>query len=364
MRLITESGLARSSMTFFSALSRSANQGDFAASILNSLKRIFGYRNSAFIFLDTESFEAGYPLFRNIPASSIEKYHSWYREEAIFLKAIIQDKRLLSRKLLSLDDVIGEREYERSVYYRDIAKPAGARDVLVMPIAGGQRICGGLAIFKPQADGSFSDEEKKIFSMLNNPISSLLVNHLETLRLQEEANSAGKALDGLFTGVIVLDQDGSLVRINKAARRLCARLHPGEGDRPVYSLLGSLGERIEPGKAKGETLCGMGDGTVNLRIVPDSYVTPTRRIATRITIHLEEGGPKVDRLSLISERYGLSAREAEIVDFVVRGKDNPGIAEALFLSPNTVRTHLQNIYRKLSVNSRISVIGLFQGISP
>jgi DNA-binding NarL/FixJ family response regulator len=48
----------------------------------------------------------------------------------------------------------------------------------------------------------------------------------------------------------------------------------------------------------------------------------------------------------------LSEREIEILRMAQRGLPNPQIAQALHISPGTVRNHLSAIYRKLDVHSR------------
>ena len=48
----------------------------------------------------------------------------------------------------------------------------------------------------------------------------------------------------------------------------------------------------------------------------------------------------------------LSAREAEVAGFYIDGLSYKEIACALDISPGTVRTHLNSIYRKLEVSSR------------
>jgi DNA-binding NarL/FixJ family response regulator len=48
----------------------------------------------------------------------------------------------------------------------------------------------------------------------------------------------------------------------------------------------------------------------------------------------------------------LSQRELEILTHIVDGRSNKDIAHAVHLSPDTVKTHLRNIYQKLGVNNR------------
>lgn len=47
-----------------------------------------------------------------------------------------------------------------------------------------------------------------------------------------------------------------------------------------------------------------------------------------------------------------SRREAEIIDALIQGKNNQQIAKAINLSQNTIKTHIQNIYKKTGVNNR------------
>ena len=50
--------------------------------------------------------------------------------------------------------------------------------------------------------------------------------------------------------------------------------------------------------------------------------------------------------------HGLTARERDVLRLIVDGHPDREIAEALFISPRTVTTHVTNILNKLGVNSR------------
>jgi DNA-binding NarL/FixJ family response regulator len=49
---------------------------------------------------------------------------------------------------------------------------------------------------------------------------------------------------------------------------------------------------------------------------------------------------------------GLTARESEVLALVSEGLPNRDIAEALFVAPETVKTHVRSIFRKLDVRTR------------
>lgn len=52
----------------------------------------------------------------------------------------------------------------------------------------------------------------------------------------------------------------------------------------------------------------------------------------------------------------LTKREREVLDLLCQGKSYKNIASSLFISPDTVRYHLKNIYKKLQVNSKYEAV--------
>ena len=63
---------------------------------------------------------------------------------------------------------------------------------------------------------------------------------------------------------------------------------------------------------------------------------------------------------------GLSDREAEILALITQGKSNADIAALTYLSPNTVKTYIRNLYRKIDASSRTQAMrwGIRHGFDP
>ena len=59
---------------------------------------------------------------------------------------------------------------------------------------------------------------------------------------------------------------------------------------------------------------------------------------------------------VLRTRLGVTAREAEVLTWLARGKTNRDIADVLGLSPRTVNKHLEGIYTKLGVENRSAAV--------
>ena len=66
-----------------------------------------------------------------------------------------------------------------------------------------------------------------------------------------------------------------------------------------------------------------------------------------------------DRASLDVPELQLSPRQREIVDLLLQGKSNKEMADQLNLSSDTIKAHLQHIFRKIGVASRLEAVVYF-----
>ncbi len=92
------------------------------------------------------------------------------------------------------------------------------------------------------------------------------------------------------------------------------------------------------------------DGFVPKTESPRQTVMAIRQVAAGMLVY-----PRAAQRLMNQRRGGevnLSQREWKVLEQVAQGKTNTEIAEALHVSPNTVRFHLKNIFGKLQVSNR------------
>jgi len=58
----------------------------------------------------------------------------------------------------------------------------------------------------------------------------------------------------------------------------------------------------------------------------------------------------------LHNNFGLSERELEILELISKGDNYNQIAEKIFVSPKTVRKHIENIYLKLQVHNKVEAV--------
>jgi DNA-binding CsgD family transcriptional regulator len=77
---------------------------------------------------------------------------------------------------------------------------------------------------------------------------------------------------------------------------------------------------------------------------------------TRPTIKIIDNSIPFEADNLAIQKLGLSKREYEVLELIAAGHSNQEIADKLFISMSTVKTHVSNVLAKLDANRRTEAI--------
>lgn len=85
-------------------------------------------------------------------------------------------------------------------------------------------------------------------------------------------------------------------------------------------------------------------------------------LAYRLHQHKQSGCLLGEKLSVTAatEQYSLTRREETILRQLMEGRDNTYICEKLFITENTLKKHILNLYRKLGIKNRVSLFKMIK----
>jgi DNA-binding response OmpR family regulator/DNA-binding CsgD family transcriptional regulator len=175
--------------------------------------------------------------------------------------------------------------------------------------------------------------------------------HLATARV---AQGGQLALDTSGRPAFALDGNGAPLWLTPMASEILERLFP-EWRATSGTLPEALARPIERVQA-GEPEAG---ATVSIVIADGTLEAAClRRTATgEWLFRLTERQPGREE-RLLAEQLGLTQREAEVLLWISRGKQNREVSEILEISPRTVNKHLEQIFQKMGVENRASATAI------
>ena len=176
--------------------------------------------------------------------------------------------------------------------------------------------------------------------------------HLANARM---AHASRTALDATGRYLVSTDAGGRLLWSTPRAEQLLRDLMPAEpGFTPelAATLAGLRGEQ------KTQVLV-LGGRRVEFSFVsstgPDEYLYRLREIADPELLQQQQ-------TQQLQQALSLTAREAEVLLWIGRGKANRDISEILGISPRTVNKHLEQVFEKLGVENRASAAARAVGV--
>ncbi len=86
------------------------------------------------------------------------------------------------------------------------------------------------------------------------------------------------------------------------------------------------------------------------------FLMPDNVLSSAAVSYRSQRDDRREAISAIAKEHGLSERETEVFELLARGYGSRAIQEKLSISPSTVSTHVQRIYRKTGLHSKQDVI--------
>ena len=187
-----------------------------------------------------------------------------------------------------------------------------------------------------------------------------LAEGLRTALLIGDTRDAPALPDG--PGLLLLGEDLSLAAITPSAEAWLGEM--AEADWPpsrelpdaVYAVASRL-LAVERGGYPLDTMPRLRTRTASGRwLVLHASRLRAEGTEGRIAVIFEEARPS-EIAPLIVDAYGLTRREGEVTQLVLRGLSTAEVSGRLHITPNTVRDHFKSIFDKVGVRSRRELVG-------
>ncbi len=120
----------------------------------------------------------------------------------------------------------------------------------------------------------------------------------------------------------------------------------------LFYLLTLVADRLS------DRLVAVGEKTVDLRAASGGVERAKADDDAGVDTNI--GGFSAASVERFAKACGLTPREAEVLPYLLRGRTLPSIAERLFVTAGTVKTHALHIYRKAGVGGREELIDAFE----
>jgi DNA-binding CsgD family transcriptional regulator len=235
-----------------------------------------------------------------------------------------------------ISDFLSARQFHGLELYEGLYKQLGAEDQIACGLGGPVVI--GIAINRDRR--SFSERDRAMLDLLRPHLAQAHAGVLERERAAELLAALEHGLAERGASVGLLENDGTIAHLSGAAASLLDSYFP---ERRGAVLPDPIAEWLAA-RASAPLVAETAAGSLAIRAQTGSGAT---------VLILDES-PAITAERLLP--LGLSRRQTEVLALLAGGAGVEAIARDLFISPATVRKHLEHIYARLGVHSRAEAV--------
>lgn len=238
-----------------------------------------------------------------------------------------------------ISDFLTRRQFHALDLYDELYRRIGAEDQIAFGLPGPQVI--GIAMNRDRR--SFGERDRAMLDLLRPHLTRAHARLRERERLDELIDALERGLVASNRAVLALDAAGGIAAASGAAMELLQNYFPHD-----------RGSSLPPELLEWAT--GTGAAESGRSFAGERGELTVRRIDAGLegVFLLLEEQRTVQAAAL--RTLGLTRRQAEVLSLLAGGRDPGEIALELFISPQTVRKHLEHVYARLGVHSRAAAV--------
>lgn len=324
----------------------------FRSNLLFMLEKHFDYSMSS-LWLVNEAHEMYDPISYNLDRRVIKSYQDYYYKFDPFHPIYMTESQLQSKPVLTLEDIpltqYPQKDAAENPYFSFLSDEFKISQDVILSFKVGAQEYGSAALFTKHGQSANKMMFINCLNIITPFIAQMLCQNLRLLDLKFRTETLESVVCALDDGILMFDGNGNVLYYNTQALRFLQDISGKAFSADtlhefIFSLLPAVyraGERME------------------LSELAPGY--------SAVVVHSQEQGRHVytARITPLKEQpqllkgtngFSLSAREREIATLIAQGKTNREIAELLYISVPTVKTHISNIFQKVGVTNRTSLI--------
>jgi DNA-binding CsgD family transcriptional regulator len=284
-------------------------------------------------------------------------------------------------QVVSATDLVPYEEFRRGRFYREWARPHGWVDVASAVIEKSATSCTFLSVVRHEANGLVDDEMRRRMALVIPHVRRALLIGQTIHRKQTEAVCFSDVLDGLSSGMILVDASGRIVHTNNAGNAI---LDAGDFLRAVCGRLIASDLAINAALREILVAANAGDAALGVKGIA---LPLTAHDGERYVAHVlpltsgarREAGLAYNAVAalfirkaslepfsppeVIGEMYKLTPTELRVLLAIVDIGGVPEVAAAMGVAVTTVKTHLSRLFEKTGVARQADLVKLVAGFS-
>lgn len=257
---------------------------------------------------------------------------------------------------------------EAMPFYREFMVPAGTVEGggMTISLAEGEAMIGSNP--GPPGRNPFGEDWLELFHLL---LSSFKAGSRTLFALEDRRTTLVETLDTFSHAVGIWRLDGTEAHRSTALRALLEA--EGESARIVAEIqaLARRTSRLLHRRPKADPGATVRVGAREVSTASARFEIRSGLLASRmfgrdpvVLVTVQRLTPSIPAVAVLRDRFGLTRREADVARLLGLGLSERAIAERLCVSPHTIRSHGERIFRKVGVHDRGALMYRLLGAAP